>query len=140
MGFVTRLDLLFLLTVVYSSSSSSSSSSINSSLISGSSECKNKIPSVRNRDVTFSNNTAVACAPEDIKIYLFIQTLVDGGQVRLLPVQQGAVDGHGLGVLVRDVHPQAGVLHTVRLPHVLPHLGQLVGPHLHQSERSIVVT
>ena len=36
--------------------------------------------------------------------------------------QQGAVNGH--------VDTQAEVLDTVHLPHMLPHLGQLVGPHL----------
>ena len=90
-------------------------------------------------NVTVCSST-ITCAPKNIKINLFIQTLVDGGQVRLLPVQQGAVNGHGLGILVRDVDPQPGVLDAVRLPHVLPHLRQLVGPHLHQSELSIVVT
>ena len=44
--------------------------------------------------------------------------------------QQGAVNGQGLRILVSDVDTQAEVLDTVHLPHVLPHLGQLVGPHL----------
>lgn len=68
-------------------------------------------------------------APQNIKVDLLVETLVDGCKVEFVLVVDVAGKDRSSGVLVKDVGPHGGVLDTVGEPHVLPDVGQLDGSH-----------
>ena len=69
-------------------------------------------------------------APQNIKVDLLVETLVDGRKVEFVFVVDVGGKDRSSSLLVHDVGPHGGVLDAVGEPHVLPDVGQLDGAHL----------